>query len=163
MIIILSNYQQCPLPLRPCDAIFNAKIKLLKPLRFENSIIQKLLLNHIFFQTKYKQFGARSCIATARSVKSGISGIISKLCMDGCHLLCYCATACYKPWPNFIELLNGRHIFVLTVAEKGASHELAREFGDQLAGSPWICIVTPFTFVLGRLACFFVCLGLAAL
>ena len=51
-----------------------------------------------------------------------------------------------------MALLNGKQIFVLTVAEKialGASvfHRLAEKLGGHIVRSPWICIVTSFIFV----------------
>ena len=54
--------------------------------------------------------------------------------------------------PNFIALLNGKQICVLTVAEKicvslSVFHRLAEKLGDHITFLPWICIVTSFIFV----------------
>ena len=54
--------------------------------------------------------------------------------------------------PNFIALLDGKQIYVLTVAKQNCSslsvfHRLAEKLGGHIACLPWICIVTSFIFV----------------
>ena len=71
----------------------------------------------------------------------------------------YGRTATTRPGPNFTSLLNGKHIFVLTVAENVAN---VRPFCAFTIGLQ--CDVIYFRAVsTGRLACLFVCLQLAAL